>query len=554
MENTTWVPGTVITSSWLKEVNSRTYIDSVSMSSYDVDTTGTTSCTTEFREALVFGSGKVIKFPSGTYLLQFSEVNGFSIPSGTTIEGDGKHTTELRLSPDSSTYRNLFSVGSNVTFKNIKITCVIPTGGTVSLFVGDHTGMTLSNCYLDGGMTNVGSTLSHSSFGINFATTGTVSDIFVENCDITRFRLFFLKTNTSTSTQQRITVSNCDFFSNIGEDCSFNSPATGAVMDDIQIYACNFRDSQATSASLVGLYVAFASCTNWRVGLCNFTGNITDAVHIEEASYRGVVTSNTFYVSGNGIVIQDNNIGGTAYMPTDITVTGNTITKSGTAKSASSYGIWLVNDATSEVPAKRVVIANNTCANFFCGFQTGASGDDATSITNNISYNCARGFGLMSFITSVADNISSSCDIGVVCDTSTMLVRHKFIECTIAVDAVNRPAHVIDPMFLWSEFSVTGGTTVNKPTFTLGANDRVYGEWAVSAFCDAPADNANRRNLTIWDGATYTNTSRIAIEPGAIALTVNNTGAVLNIGVFAGATRTNVRLATYLSGSVVVNT
>lgn len=513
---------------------------------------GVTSDTAAVRLALTAASGQLLRFPKGVYRLPFSEVNGFSVPAGTVIEGDGKSNTELVLAPDSATYRNLFTVAANVTFRNIKITLSIPSTGSAALFVGDHTGLTVEDCYLDGGMTNSGATLSHNAYGISLPATGTAEKITVRGCDITRWRYFVLKTNTATSIQRRISFEHCDFFTNIGEDCSFNSPAVGSVMDDIQIFACRFRDSRATSASVIGLYVAFASCTNFRVGLCDFRDSITDAVHIEEASSRGTVTANTFNVDGNGIVIQDNNIGGTSVVPSDITVSSNSITKAGTAKAASTYGIWLVNDATPEVPAKRVVIESNTVANFFAGIQTGASGDDACLIADNIAHNCARGYGIMAFVPGVQDNTSSACDVGLVCDTSSMVLRHRFIECTTPVDAINRPAHVVDPMFLWGEFTVTGGSSVNKPTFALTSSDRVYGEWAVSAYCDAPADVTNRRNLAQWDGTTWTSTARFALEPGGITSGVNNTGGIMNIGVFAASTRANMRLAASFNGSVVI--
>ena len=512
---------------------------------------GVTSDTAAVRLALTAASGQLLRFPKGVYRLPFSEVNGFSVPAGTVIEGDGKNNTELVLAPDSATYRNLLGLAANVTFRNLKITLSIPSGGSVSLFAGDQTGLLVEDCYLDGGMTNSGATLSHNAYGINFSNTSNSDRITLRGCDITRWAFFFLKTNTATSAQRRISVEHCDFFGNYEEDCSFNSPA--GIMDDIQVYACRFRDGAGEAASRSQLYVAFASCTNFRVALCDFQGAVLEAVHIEEASYRGAVTGNTFNVDGNGIVVQDNNVGGTALMPTELTITGNALKKAGTQKEASSYGVWFVNDATAEVPAKRSLVANNTATGFFAGFQTGASGDDACVFSDNIAHGCSRGFGLMAGITIAHDNTSSACDVGVVLDSSTMLVRHTFIECTVPVDAINRPAHIVDPSFLWAEFNVGAAATVNKPTFAIGANDRVYGEWAVSAYCDTPADNANRRNRAQWDGTTWTSTSLMSIEPGAIALTVNNTGGTnMNIGTFAAGAKTNVRLAANFTGSVVI--
>lgn len=526
--------------------------DVVSVKDFGAVGDGVANDTAAFRAALLGAAGGILRLPKGVYRMPFSEVNAFSIPANTTIEGDEKASTEIVLVPDSTTYRNLFVLASYVTFRGVKITLQSPAGGSASLFAGDQTGLTLDDCYLDGGMTNSGASLSHNAYGINFANTGTVTDITIRGCVITHWQYFFLKTNAATSVQRRISVEHCEFFGNFGEDCSFNSPAVGAVMDDIQVYACRFRASNAVSASLTGLYVAFASCTNFRVALCDFQGTITDAIHIEEASYRGVITGNTMLVDGKGIVVQDNNIGGTSLVPSELTITSNTISKSGTLKAASTYGIWLVNDATPEVPAKRVVIANNVCNGFFAGIQTASSGDDACVVADNVSHECARGFVMSDFVSSVQDNTSSACDIGLFSDTSTMAVRHRFIECTTSVDAFNRPAHLVDPMFLWNEFSVGAGATVNKGTFALTSGDRVYGEWAVSAYCDTSADNANRRNLATWDGTTWASTSLMAIEPGAIALTVNNTGSVMNIGTFAASAKTGVRLAASLSGSVVV--
>lgn len=502
--------------------------------------------------AFAIGAGERIRIPAGTYRLPFSAVNALNIVANTVIEGDGKDNTTLIFVLDSSTYRNLFSLAAPLTLRNLQIRVECPAGGTLSFFAGDVSGLTADNCLLHGGMTNAGTALSHNAYMVNFPNVGTHTDITFSNCDITRFKYGILKTNAATSTQRRISYEHCDFYENYSDPCQFNSPS--GVMDDIQVYACSFRDSLGTSAGLTALHCSFASATNFRVGLCSFAGPITDALHIEENSQNGSIAANQFDVDGNGITLQDNNIGGTALMPQHISISGNTLKKAGTFKEAGKYGISFISDVSAEVPAKTVTVFGNTAYGFDRGFDLqGTTPDDACEVSGNIADGCTVGFYQGYGSLSVHDNTSRNCTAGVYSSGGGVIESHRFINCPTSAVAVGRPLVLMNPMFMFPEFDNGAGVTTYKPLFPLAANTRVYGVAHTYAHCSAAVDYSSRSEEVTWDGATLTAAAKVAIQPGGLTTGHISNGGSLNVRIFTTASRTAVSINTRINGAVTLS-
>jgi hypothetical protein len=494
---------------------------------------------------------KKIIVPAGEFNVEFTQTNCFTPPQNLILEGESEETTRIIFSPSSSSYRNCFVSSGNLTIANMKIDLNVPSGGQISLFSIPVSGLKLIKSSFNGGMTNIGAALSHNAYMINFATSGNQSDIMLDECDVSKFAYTFLKTNAATSTQKRITVAHCDFFENYRDPCQFNSP--NGVMDDIQVYMCRFRDSLGASASVLSLHCSFASVTNFHVGGCHFSGPINDALHIEENSSNGTISANTFEVSGNAIALLDNNIGGTAKMPSNISITGNAIKKGGINREAGAYGIWLVNDLSSEVPAKRITITGNTVTGYDRGYLSGASTNDAIMISSNIANDCNSGYWITEGNGSINDNVSSNCDIGVTASTGGVVVRHRFVECLTPVDSGSRQGLLIDPVFEWDEFNITSGETIRKPTFETNTTSRIFADAITHVYSEVSADTATRHDSISWDGAAFTVSAtryNITMGGGFSVSQSNNTGFV-QTALFSSVNR-KVRMTTHYKGSFVV--
>ena len=502
-----------------------------------------------FVAAMAASAGQRLRIPAGTYRIPFTGTNCLTAAANLTLEGEGENSTEIVFVPSSTAYRNLIVVSSPLTVRGIKISLSSPVNGSAAFFQGTVTGLTLDNCTFDGGVTNSGSTLSHSSYLINLPTSGTQTDIRIQNCNVTRFRYGFLKTNASTSTQQRISVLNNDFYSNYDDPCQFNSPS--GVMDDLLVQGNTFRDSLGTAASLTALHCSFASCTNFRVIGNHFYGAITDALHIEENSINGVVSGNTFEVDGNGIVLQDNNVGGTYKMPLNITIGNNTLVKSGTNRGSGKYGVYLINDATPEVPGKRVVVESNVITSFDHGVHSGVSTDDAVRIVDNVCNDCASAFYLTTGVSSIDNNTSANSATGIETSSGGSCTSHKFVQCTNAIVVGGRPLVLIDPIFEWTEQSVSAGSTTLLNTFTW-LNNRIYTDVTTHVICDVAADRVSRLDQ-VTAGTTFTRTNRFNLSGGgAFTLDCVDNSNVLAVQLFAASARSNVRLVAFFNGTCAI--
>lgn len=511
---------------------------------------GTTDDLAAMQAVLSSGASKVT-IPAGTYRLPFTATAGLSVSAAIALEGQGAENTELVFVPSSNSYRNLFAILAQLKLSRLKISVVCPAGGSFAIFNGDLDGLTITDCYLDGGVVETAGAASHTAYGISLGTIYDAHDLTASGCTFTRFSYPLLKTVASTVANRRLTFKGCTFTGNFFEDLSFNSPA--GVMDDVLVSECRFKDHAGTSISAATqIYCGFASVTNFRLVNCHATGELLEAFHVEENSVNGVISGNTIEVDGVGIFVVENDVAGSYFTPRNIAIIGNSIKKQGTQKAAGSYGIWLANNASPEVPLQSAMIAGNVIEGFEIGVISGATTDDACRIRDNIAYNCAEGYRFNGGAAIVEGNTSRVCDIGIKCDTATMVLRHRFIECTTACDAVGRAAMLVDPSFEWAEFAAVALTTTNKNIFTIGTNDRVYGELSISTLAEAVTGDAGRRDTVSWDGTTFSRTNRLTYAPGSVTVdSVNNAGA-LAVQHYTAADRTSIRLSAVLTGTVIV--
>jgi hypothetical protein len=499
-------------------------------------------------------AGKSGRIPAGNYRLPFTGTNALAPAANTVIEGDGKDNTTLTFVPSSDTFRNLFAPsGDGITFRNLKITCECPAGGSFTLFNAAVSNVTFENCDLDGTMTNVGAALSHSSYMCSFPASGTHTDYNFINCDIHGWRYGLLKNNVSTSVEKRLTFAHCDFYENYTGDCSINTP--GGATDDVQIYACTFRDGRGVSASLVNtIHCGFASGTNFRIALCHFSGDIKESIHLEEDVRGGVITGNTFDINtanGAAIWLSDNNIFAAA-MPQYITISNNVIRKSGTQKVATTYGISLANDASGVYPAKNIIISDNILVGWDRGIDTGSLIDDTCKILNNVAIDCTNGFYHTTSSVTIQGNTSKLCDVGVYAAGGVVAIDHTFEECTLNADAATNQITLIDPIFHFPRWAHAGGSTSEyKPLVPSGANDRHYGLMQITEKNSTAGDCGFQVDEITWTGAAFTATNKMVLEPGGTSVSSVQNGGNLAVQVFSTNART-VDLSVRFNGMLVV--
>lgn len=515
---------------------------------------GVTSDYTAFVNAMAASGGKTLRLPAGTYNLTFSSLTGFTPPANITIEGEGPDLTILNVTPpNSASYPKMLAVSAAYfTMRGVRINYLTPSGGTGVLFTTSSSNLRFENVVFDGTCTNSGASISHENHCISIPSSGTSNDVDFINCHFTRWRYALLKANASTCENRRWSFVHCDFYGGYNEDLGFNSP--NGTWDDIQVLDCRFRDGAGAGASLNQLYVAFASCSNFRLSGCQFSGTVADAVHIEENCINWAVTGNTINVNGNGVFLVDNNIAGSYTMPQQGVISNNAISKSGTLKEFGKHGIWVADGGgASTVSLRRASIVGNTVVGFEFGLFFDSTLDDGCVVTSNVSENCAYGFRAPYANSCFKGNVSSNCTYGAFVSVGGSFQDHVFIDCsTAAATGTTRPVVLFNPTFQFAEFSVTGGTSVYKACVSLLANARAYGHMHVSQWNEIGADTSTESYEVTWDGATFTATLKVSYEPGVIACSAVRNSNNLAVQVFAASTRTTVRTEVKFNGMLSV--
>jgi hypothetical protein len=411
--------------------------------------------------------GSTVFFPAGTYMIPFRGMSALSIPSKVVLQGESRHSTELVFVPHDSSFRNVLgTVGQGVRFVNLTMKINWPTPGKDIVFMTMNSFLTIENCIFNGGMTDTGTTMSYNAYCINTPSIGTTTDIVLRDSTITRFLYPFLKPNTCTSSESRIRILNNDFVSNYGEDCSFNSPNGGCR--DVLVQGNIFREKKPFGSKL---YCAFASVSNVQIMNNQFSGACNDAIHLEENCQNVSVIGNVMNIDGNGVfmVMEKINSAAQYYMPQNVVVSNNVITRVSSSANASrepssanasrdKTGILLVWNGVMLEPARRCVISGNVISGFASGISSAASTTSAVQVSSNVCHDCSTGFFIQRGCDLMHSNKSSFCDIGVrTADKGGVLKSHSFIECKSPAVAFQGNLLLIDPIFQADIASGTGG-------------------------------------------------------------------------------------------------
>ena len=322
--------------------------------------------------------GGTIYVPEGNFEIDLPSATGLTaLGTGTRLRGAGEYVSTLTINTTTTTYLTVLGNASNFICEDLTIQFNCQDGQEAALIIpGSNVrfrrSRLLSNC------TAVGDVATNTSILFNFLTTGTQTDISIEDCEVAGWGFPTLQTNASTSTRRRLRFINNYFHDNAGSHINLNSP--NGVMDDVVIADNTFADEIGFGAGL-GFMVGLASISNFAVVGNTFTGSTNgEAIHIEENCVDFTVADNTIEITsdetgeGDGIFLSSNNIAGSWTAPQRFTISGNVIRRTGGAAAA---GIHLV-DTSGSTP----ITNGDITGNFITGFTNAY--DIATALSSSL--------------------------------------------------------------------------------------------------------------------------------------------------------------------------
>lgn len=546
----------------------------------DWNGTSGTNNTTAFQNAMAAAAGKKLYIPSGRYLIEFTSGTCFTPPANIAIEGDGDLNTEIIASPQgftSSSFPVFFSlINQGIEFTGLKITAKVQPANNLTLFTLWTSDVLVSKCTLDGSVTHFGTTISHNVYGFSHkGDSSYISDNFViENSKITRLTYPFLKDNLSESISNNWKIVGNLFTTNYYNDCGLNNPS--GIMNNIVIANNTFENNQSIAAgeATQALGVALASVQNVSITDNYFNGSYTDAIHIEENSNYIAIEGNRFSIN-NGTSTQCRCIefngsfqGGPQLSPAHITIIGNTMYQNGPAKDSGTFGIGLIFNSLSQNPVSEIIISNNTINNFNTGIFSVATIDDAIVVEGNIITNCEKGIALFDGAITISNNTTKNCDIGVTNGTSSNAYEvatirdHIFIDCTNNISPTDIQIVIINPKFIFSEFTYPAGTSY-KTLLPAKSTDRIYGELTMTLTSGNSFDRAYDVEVITWNGTnlTWDDSSSLTPSPipvskvsrvSGVIVSASRTATTLDVAIANTSSRSENRLQVDLNGSCLI--
>ena len=503
-------------------------------------------------------SGAVVQFGEGTYRFTVSGATGMTISGTNRLRGQGIGKTTLKFILSGTTTTSLFNITGRFEMEGLTVEVVNPDGAQIIFFNG--TGLTnfrAHDCRFDGGVTNSGSTVTYTAYGINFGSTGTHEDISFVDCKMLRFHWFVQKANSATSTQRRLKFIRCDFRYFYRTPMAFNSPM--GIMDDILVQGCSFRDHLGQSASLVNcFYLGTSGTTNLRVIGNNFSGSVDQAMHLEEGPHGFTVTGNLIDVDGSGICLLDNSNSGGNDSPEDGVVANNVVRKTDRDQESGTTGIWLINDATGYTPAKRTKVCGNQVYGFEYGIVVDSGIEDSVSVNDNDAHDCAYGYSATEASMAFSGNRSYYCTVGVTGTNGALYRDHGFIECTTAATDGGRSVVLINPYWEFAPVSVGAASNTYFALIALASNNRVSGSITGMSTTSTSGDTDFTYDVVKWDGTTATVNSgswdamSLTVNGGGTSLTTVDNSGVLSQRLYSTSARTSVRVVAHLNGAVRV--
>jgi len=551
-QSTTFAAGTVVTKEWLNAIDTHVF----SVQHYGAVGDGVTDDTAAILAAIAASANGKLVFPAGEYIMSGGGGNLATLDQPIQIVGVGAAATVIRFR-GSAAYFNGFKVDSpNVTIRDLTLSCEPTAGNQVAAISLGDSDFTMDGVVVDGTVT-YSTSFSHTAYGINIATGTANNDVLINACTFKRSHFPLLKSNANTSTQERWKYSNCRFTGNFREDLGLNSPL--GYMRDVVVYGCHFDDHQGIAAGQDSIQLPLASVTQFSIIGNTFRGPIREAIHMEYACEDGVVSGNViaceFADQGGGITMLENDTNGLPVIPVkNVTITGNTVRHTGTAKATDRFGIWAINNGSDDVPGEQFIITGNTVENFDVGISWQCGNGGSATVSNNIAGNCATGYrSQQSSSIQAYGNISRNCDLGVKTVDGGTFADHRFADCTTNADATSAfPLVLVNPRFEFNAVAFTASETKNFNLFPLASSSRMYGFGSTHINSNLSPRYSTRVDELTYDGATLTVTNKMLLQPSSVQSTLQLNTGNFRCQVFSSAALSAACVSAWINGHVVI--
>lgn len=479
--------------------------------------------------AAAMASGKPVYFEPGSYMVQSF---GHSPAENTRIIGAGVGHSEINFSAQDTTPVHALSlVNRGASFENIKVRVSGPTGATVQVFSLRANDLTFDHVEVDGGNTSSNPNVVNA---FNFGDAN-VDNLRVLNCDIHNVQRVNLRTNTNTGIATNLLYQG-NRFRNMGQGgLQFNFPL-GSI-SGLRVIGNFFRDFHAGTEKI---YTGGASLTNATFANNLFMGAANECIHLEEGGDNISITGNVFAANAKALTLGDNDVGGTFKTPSRITVTGNTFIDASLTRA--NVAIDAPDNSTGIRSYAGLIIDSNA----FRGYDVAINVEGGSqSVRGNYIANCDKGVRSRKLgpwcAGNTFDNVSTAV-CGVAC--AGLVGKNTFINpITLASSEdgsrVSMSGFCVD---ITSDISVAASayTNVNTGIPTTSGN-RMWGTLRLVAGFSAANHYRHRAGEVTWDGTTLTDTEKVSVGSGSVALSglvnnsnvlaarFNNTGAAVTL-------------------------
>jgi hypothetical protein len=427
MTTTTFVPGTIIESSWLNDVNTMTYKSFINVKTYGALGDGSTDDTAAIQAALdaaAAADGGEVFFPAGIYMV----TTGLSLATGCSMRGGNPRTTELKTT--SLTGDVLTLAGSSASVYGLGFTCAsMRTAGryiSMSAAARDNVieDFILTNAFIgiEVGTAGAGVVITHINKGEIFGIAPTDgvgikisggNDTYISNMVITSTAgaLTECKAGVQIQHSGAVWMHTVDCISTrVG---LLVDPGTSQAITWCFFTACAFDSGVAygikiaptTGGSVVGLYFSncWSSTNSHGLYVTEAGGGVVDGVEFNSGrminnQYQGLLVD-----GGSNVNLRDSAIAGNSVVSvgghagvlyndsvTNFAVTGNTLGATYGLGVNHSYGLAVGTSCDSYV-----IIGNTLLGNVTAGLSDGSSGTAALRV-------CADNLGWVNNITGTA--------------------------------------------------------------------------------------------------------------------------------------------------------